>query len=242
MWFRGVHFAYRRRTVFSGLGVCFEPGRTVLLGPNGAGKSTLLSLGAGAMSPARGEVGIGLGDKRSSAGVGELRRACGLMPQDIAAVGGLRVREQVAYAGWCKGLSRAGAWRVAGETLSVTGLEDLADRRVGTLSGGERRRVGLAAAISHQPPVLLLDEPTAALDPVQRSRFRSILTSVACETIVVSTHQVDDLHELYDRVVVLFEGRVVFDGTLNEFHELAPRGVGDGREHAELCYAAAVGG
>ncbi|MCD0450229.1 ATP-binding cassette domain-containing protein [Actinocorallia sp. API 0066] len=196
----------------------FAEGTTVLLGPNGAGKSTLLGLAASFHAPAAGKVsfmGVSAGERRARS---EYRRRVGWMPQHVAPVAGLTVREQVSYAGWLKGMSRRAAWDGALEALAAVGLGGLAERSAGRLSGGQLRRVGLAQALVHRAEALLLDEPTAGLDPRQRETFRDVLGQVAERAhLVVSTHQTEDLTALYASVVVLDRGRPVFTGPTDAF-------------------------
>lgn len=217
-----ISFTYRRGRppVIEGLSWSPRPGRTVLLGPNGAGKSTLLALGARALLPTVGSVRVG---------------DVGWMPQRVAAVAGLRVREQVAYAGWLHGMPRREALAGADVALDRVGLADRAGARVSELSGGQLRRVGLAEALVVDPDVLLLDEPTSGLDPQQRARFRSVLQGLPSgRSVVVSTHQVDDLGDLFEHVVVLLDGRIAFDGSLEEF--LAPADGQSETRRAEEAY------
>ncbi|AGJ78224.1 ABC transporter, ATP-binding protein [Cutibacterium avidum 44067] len=112
------------------------------------------------------------------------------------------------------------------EVLAAVNLSDKASSRVSRLSGGQLRRVGLAQALVANPQVLLLDEPTAGLDPAQRHSFREVLKSVPSEdqVVVVSTHLVDDIEDLYDHVVVMNEGCVIFTGTPDEFINLSKPG------------------
>ncbi len=164
------------------------------------------------------------------------------MPQSIVPVTGLTVREQVAYHGWLKGMSRAQAWKDSGEALRQANLTDLADRPSGKLSGGQLRRVGLAQTIVHRPSVLLLDEPTAGLDPAQRSAFREILNGLAVgDTVLVSTHQTSDLSGLFDSVVVLNEGRSPFTGSADAFLARATGGGDSLERRAESAYASVLG-
>lgn len=223
--FHGVTFRYSRRSapVLRGFTWQLPLGRTVLLGPNGAGKSTLLSLAADALRPQAGEIHIGSLNPARRRDRSEYRRAVGWMPQQVRAVPGLGVREQVAYSAWLKGLSTAESWIRAEAALEQVDLLPLASRRTSQLSGGQLRRVGLAQVLAHDAEMLLLDEPTAGLDPAQRARFRKVLGGIGTDRpVVVSTHQVDDLDELYDSVVVLDDGAIRFEGSLASFMSLAP--------------------
>ncbi|MCI1746711.1 MAG: ATP-binding cassette domain-containing protein [Acidipropionibacterium sp.] len=227
----GLDFAYSSTPVLRSLSCRFDGGRTVLLGPNGAGKSTLFSLLSGVLTARSGAILLPGADNAASRR--ELRSRVGIMLQAIAPVPGLTVAEQVAYAGWLAGLSAKRAARRAGEVLEQVDLAGKADAKAGKLSGGQLRRVGLAQAIVAEPEVLLLDEPTAGLDPAQRLRFRSVLHSIPGDRVtVVSTHQVDDITELYDVVVVIEAGQMRFTGTPEEFLALAD----PGSSQAERAY------
>lgn len=213
-------------------------GCTVILGPNGAGKTTLLSLAATALRPQRGSVRFGAFDTTHRGDVQSLRRIVGWMPQLARAIPGLTAHEQVAYAGWLKGMTRTAAWIAAATALEQVALSAEADRRTSQLSGGQQRRVGLAQLLVHDAGVLLLDEPTAGLDPRQRGRFRDTLRAIATDRpVLVSTHQVDDLSDLFDTVVVLDRGRITFEGTVEDFMALAPA---DSPHPAEAAYATLI--
>jgi len=241
--FRGITFRYWRSAspVLDEFSWDVPMGRTVLLGPNGAGKTTLLSIGADLLRPKRGQVLLGNLNPRRRTQRGQYRRAVGWMPQQIRAVPGLTAREQVAYAGWLKGLSRSGAWESAAQALDRVGLRNLMDRKASELSGGQLRRVGLAQVLVHSPSVMLLDEPSVGLDPAQRARFREILYELPPDVpVVVSTHQVDDLSELFNTVVVLESGKLRFTGTVEDFMSLATSNL-DGR-NAEIAYSKVING
>ncbi|QIB44953.1 ATP-binding cassette domain-containing protein [Streptomyces aureoverticillatus] len=236
-------FAYRRGgTVLNRLSLTFDSGCTVLLGPNGAGKSTLLGIAATALAPQKGQVSLGGLTPDSSAHAKAYRRRVGWLPQQVRPVAGLKLREQVAYAGWLKGMSRRAAWDAAGPALDRVGLGELSGRTGRQLSGGQLRRLGIAQTLVHQAEVVLLDEPTAGLDPHQRGVFRDLIGDLAHETsFVVSTHQTEDLAEIFDSVVVLDRGNVRFQGSVPEFLGTAPADAAPGRL-AEAAYAGFVRG
>lgn len=240
--FEDVTFSYRRSgAVFDRLTLSFDERVTVLLGPNGAGKTTLLGIGASVLRPHSGRVcldGHTPADRRS---LGAYRRQVAWIPQHVTAVPGLRVREQVAYCGWLKGLSRSEAWERSLRALERVELDSLAERASNRLSGGQQRRMAIAQALVHDASWVLMDEPTAGLDPGQRQVFRRLIAELR-ETarIVVSTHQTDDLDALFDHVVLLAGGRVHHDGGLQGFLRLAPDGTPEPKR-AELAYSRYVG-
>ncbi|WP_242908378.1 ATP-binding cassette domain-containing protein [Actinomadura terrae] len=219
-------FGYGRGVdVLSDLSIALPAGTTVLLGPNGAGKSTLLAILASRYTPHAGNVSYKGLDPARRRDRTRYRQLVGWMPQGIQAIPGLTVREQVSYAGWLKGMSRSAAWRNSMAALERVSLASLADRRSNRLSGGQLRRVGLAQTLIHDARVLLLDEPTAGLDPHQRERFRNIIGAIAQERdVIVSTHQTEDLTDIYDSVVVLDAGTVRYAGATAGFLALAGQG------------------
>ncbi|HET7415178.1 MAG TPA: ATP-binding cassette domain-containing protein [Arthrobacter sp.] len=241
-----VDFRYRRspRWVFRGLSWEIPSGRrTVLLGPNGAGKSTLLRVLAGIEKPRNGEVVIDGKEVRA-----RTRRRADIpqvawMPQEMTAIRGLTVVEQVAYAAWLSGMPERMARVRAAVAVEQVHLDDKATHRARTLSGGQLRRLGLAEALVVDADYLLLDEPTAGLDPAQRQNFRDILSGLSLPGLVVSTHQTDDIAELFDHVTVLADGAIPFDGSVGEFRALAASTDGPGRASTEeRAFASLVGG
>jgi len=220
----GPRYPWRpARSVFSHFNWEAPAGRTVLLGPNGAGKTTLLSLAATSLQPQAGEIRFnGLSASRDERA---LREVVGLMPQAVLPIPGLTAQEQVAYAGWLQGLDRGSAASGASAALSRVGLQTEAGTLVSSLSGGQRRRVGLAQVLVRSAELLLLDEPSAGLDPAQRSQFRDLVAGLPSEVqVLISTHQVDDLSDLFDTVVVLDGGAVRYQGSPAQFMALAPSG------------------
>ncbi|WP_334123063.1 ATP-binding cassette domain-containing protein [Glutamicibacter sp.] len=231
--------------ILQNLNVTFMPGRTALLGPNGAGKSTLMSLMASVNSPSAGTVELSTprGKRISSRQLSKYRRSVAWLPQDFAPVSGLSVLEHVWYAGWLKGMSRSAVKEAAPTALASVGLEALSAKKATELSGGQQRRLGIAGALIHRASVVLLDEPTAGLDPGQRDRFRQILASLDDDQItVVSTHQTEDIDGSFDHVVVLVDGAVRFSGTVGDFMAVAPSSAVDPRDRVRLAYATFVEG
>lgn len=217
-----VFFGYGRRRVFSSLDVSISPGITGLLGPNGAGKSTLLSLIGTRRAVASGRVAVLGEDVTTFAGRAAIRPLIGFLDQRYPLVGSMRVIDTVAYAAWAQGLSRKNSYPAAEDSLCLMDIEDLSRRRVRSLSGGQRQRVGLAASIAHRPRLLLLDEPTAGLDPEVRMALRKTLKTMSAEcSIMLSTHLVDDVLAVCDRIVVLDRGRILFAGDPRAVEALA---------------------
>lgn len=227
--FEDVSVRLSRRGVLRGL--TWSPpgrGRTLLLGRNGAGKTTTLRVASGELRPGGGRVL--LDDQVVSRP--RLRRMVALMPQTISSVPGLSVIDQVAFAGWLGGLSERDARKSAAQALAQVDLVELQDQSASRLSGGELRRVGLAEVLVRPSGVLLLDEPTAGLDPAQRARFRGLLLQIE-RPIIVSTHQLDDVDTTFDQVAVIDAGTVIFTGTMEAFLD-----VGEGSQDARRAEGA----
>ncbi|MEY3407300.1 MAG: hypothetical protein RL038_361 [Actinomycetota bacterium] len=212
-----------RHRVFEGLSGSFSTGKWCLLGPNGAGKSTLMSAAAGFLPTKSGSFQIDnvtLSKHRS-----EYLKQVGWMPQEINTVGGLTVLEYIEYAGWLKGVSKPQLKPRALEVAEAVDLTKLLNRKSNKLSGGETKRLGLAAALIHNPSVLLLDEPTAGMDPIQRRNFfRVIETLPESTTVLVSTHEIHELDSNYTHLAVLSRGRFVFSGPIDLFLQAGQNG------------------
>lgn len=209
-----VTFRYGRKIALREVSFDLGVGATVLLGRNGAGKTTLIATLVGAARPAGGRVcldgrEIGAGPRGR-----DVLRDIGWLPQSFGHPPRMTVREFVAYAGWLKQVPRHRLGSRVPEVLSAVGLADNAGQNLGTLSGGQLRRAGLAAAIVAEPAVLVLDEPTAGLDPEQRDEFHSLIRDLRGRTVVlVATHLLEDVEALAQRIVVLDGGRVLWSGT-----------------------------
>jgi len=183
-----------------------------LLGPNGAGKSSLMRILATVTRPSSGQVTWNDTDivRRPR----ELRGVLGYLPQDFGVYPNLSAREFLAYLAAVKGLARRSAAARIDELLELVNLTDTGRRPIGRFSGGMRQRVGIAQALLNDPKLLIVDEPTAGLDPEERVRFRNLLGDLAADRIVIlSTHIVSDVEAVADDIAILTDGRLRYRGT-----------------------------
>jgi ABC-type multidrug transport system ATPase subunit len=196
----------------SELSLDLGPGILGLLGPNGAGKSTLMRILATLARPTAGKVTWNGAD--IAAEPNALRVALGYLPQDFGVYSALSAREFLAFLAAVKGLSGAVAGERVDSCLSLVGLNEVADRRLGEFSGGMRQRVGIAQALLNDPSLLIVDEPTVGLDPEERMRFRHLLTDLAGQRLVIlSTHIVSDVEASATALAVMSKGQLRFHGT-----------------------------
>ena len=218
----GVGKAFGRTRALDAVELELQPGITGLLGPNGAGKTTLLRILATVLAPDTGRVQL-LGLAPHDAGERlAIRRRLGYLPQDAGLHRGFTAFEFVDYVAILKEMTDSDSRHAeVRRVLDLVDLGDVRGRKIKTLSGGMRRRVALAQALLGEPDLLLLDEPTAGLDPEQRLRFRELVSAAPHQTVVISTHQTEDVAALCARVVVLDHGRVRFDGTPRDLAHLA---------------------
>jgi ABC-2 type transport system ATP-binding protein len=209
-WY-GNHHALRDVTLR------LEEGRIGLLGPNGAGKSTLLKILLGLLPPSSGS-GRVLDHELRGDGTA-LRRAIGYMPEADALLPGMRGADYVALAGELYGMPRKQARRRAHEVLTCLDLGEARYRLLEEYSTGMKQRLKLAQALVHDPPVLLLDEPTSGMDPAGRGAMLDLLVSLGRDhgkSILLSTHLLGDVDRVCDRVVILDQGRVLCQGAVDE--------------------------
>jgi len=211
----GVVKRYGRRTVLEGVSCTVPPGITGLVGPNGAGKSTLVRSILGLVRLAAGTAHVfGIDPAHDPRRV---RRLVGVVPEDECTVPGLAAVEMVRYAARLSGLPGTEALRRAHEVLDWCDAGQERYRAIETLSVGMRQKVAFAAAIVHDPPLVILDEPTNGLDPLERQAMLGRLTTLARDhgkTVFVSTHVLRDVQAICDRVIVLAGGRVRLEGAL----------------------------
>lgn len=212
----GLSKTYADGTVaLSGVSLTLGQGMLGLLGPNGAGKTTFLSILVLALEPSSGRrVYDGLDAARAPLR-GAIRKRIGYLPQDYRPLPHLTGEEYLLHVARLRGI-RIGMARVR-ELLAGVGLSDAARRASGTYSGGMQRRLGIAQAILHEPRLLVVDEPTAGLDPEERIRFRGLISEVSESTaVLLSTHIVEDVEATCPRLVVVGRGRLLFDGSPTE--------------------------
>jgi ABC-2 type transport system ATP-binding protein len=214
----GITKRYRGTTALDDVGLSLYPGITGLLGPNGAGKTTLLRILATVLAPDAGDVRLLGRSPVSGEALAEIRRRLGYLPQEMGFPRGFTGFAFVDYLAVLKEwTARDARHEEVRRVLDLVDLGDEATRRLRALSGGQRRRVGLAQALLGAPDLLLLDEPTTGVDPGQRVSLRQVLSTAGeRSTIVLSTHQTEDVAALCDRVVVLDRGRVLHDGGVRE--------------------------
>lgn len=188
------------------------PGVTGLLGANGAGKTTLMRMVCDVLRPTGGQI---LLDGRDAAELGdEYRSLLGYLPQDFGYYPDFTALDFMRYMATLKGFSSRDGRERSMRLLEEVGLADDARRKVRTFSGGMRQRLGIAQAMINEPAILVLDEPTAGLDPKERVRFRNLIAGFAQDKIVVlSTHIVSDVEFIANRILVMRQGSFVMDGT-----------------------------
>ena len=208
------------RTVnaLNGLDLEIGAGMFGLLGPNGAGKTTLMRILAGIVSASRGLVVVNGHDMSSDKGKTAVKSMLGYLPQELGMYNELSARQFVDYMAILKGLDEPKHRRDQVEAvLKMVGLSDEADRKIKGFSGGMKRRVGIAQALVNDPKILIVDEPTAGLDPEERIRFRNLLVNLAADrTVLLSTHIVEDIGQTCRDLAILSHGKVLFRGSPQE--------------------------
>lgn len=243
---RGVTKRFGATVALAGADLELAPGVTGLLGPNGAGKTTLLRIIATVLAPDDGDLAVLGHDPATADGRLQIRRRLGYLPQEPGYHQGFSAFDFVDYVAilkeWADRRARHDEVR---RVLSLVGLEPVMHKKIRQLSGGMRRRVGIAQALLGSPDLLVFDEPTAGLDPEQRLRFRELLSAHAERAaVLLSTHQTDDVAALCQRVVVLLDGVIRFEGAPRQLAALAAGKVwmaGERDPRARLSWVTAEG-
>lgn len=191
-----------------------------LLGANGAGKTTLMRMICTVLNPTAGDI---LFDGHSIDVLGE--RYCdilGYLPQDFGYYPDFTARDFMLYMASLKGIKNRAAHRRTDELLHLVGLSDVATHKIRSFSGGMKQRLGIAQAVLNNPKILILDEPTAGLDPKERIRFRNLISDLAKDKIVLlSTHIVSDIESIADQILMMKKGKLILSGTTADITQQA---------------------
>ena len=214
--FENISKLYGDFPALSGINLSLETGVYGLLGPNGAGKTTLMRIMTDLLKPSTGRV---LLDGKDIAVLGaDFRRRLGYLPQDFGFYPNYTAEQYLLYIARLKGLTRFEAKKQTGDLLEMVGLYEKRNQKMKGLSGGQRQRVGIAQALLGDPDILVLDEPTAGLDPEERIRFRGIISNLSRQkTVLLSTHIVSDLEAVANEMILLKKGQVL---TVQKPHDL----------------------
>lgn len=192
------------------ISLTLKPGVTGLLGANGAGKTTLMRMLCGILRPTSGSISLD-GLDVSTEGY---RAVLGYLPQDFGYYPSFSALDFLLYLGALKGMERKQAKERSLELLEVVGLGEVARKKIRTFSGGMKQRLGIAQALLNRPKLLILDEPTAGLDPKERVRFRTLIQEQGKDSIVLlSTHIVSDVEHIAGRILMVKDGQLIYDGS-----------------------------
>jgi ABC-2 type transport system ATP-binding protein len=220
---KALRKSYGKVVALDGVSLRAGEGETVgLLGPNGAGKTTTVSIIAGLLRPDSGDVLIGGSPLRGD--TDPIKRKIGLVPQDIALYDELPALDNLFLFAALYNLDHATANRAIADALDLVGLANRGRDKVGTFSGGMKRRLNLAAALLHDPQILLLDEPTVGVDPQSRNAIFDNLETLKRrgKMLIYTTHYMEEAERLCDRIIIIDHGKVIADDTLAGLHRMLP--------------------
>lgn len=213
---------YKNKIAVDRISVKLQKGVYGLLGANGAGKTTLMRIICGILKPTSGTIsfdGIDVSEEN-------YRSILGYLPQDFGYYPEFTGMDFLLYMAALKGMGKAQAKRKSEELLELVSLQDVAKKKIKTYSGGMKQRLGIAQALLNQPKLLVLDEPTAGLDPKERVRFRNLIADLGKENIVLlSTHIVSDIEQIAERILMMKDGQLIYqdkwddsNGSLEDFY------------------------
>ena len=205
---RGLTKQYKDKCAVNRVNLRLTEGINGLLGANGAGKTTLMRMLCGILKPTTGSIALDGVDVSSE----DYRAVLGYLPQDFGYYPDFTGLDFLLYLAALKGLSRSHAKRKAKELLELVSLKDAGKKKIKTYSGGMKQRLGIAQALLNDPSLLIVDEPTAGLDPKERVRFRKLIAGLGQDTIVLlSTHIVSDVEKIAGHMLMMSEGKIIFD-------------------------------
>ena len=203
---------YKNKIAVDRMSFTLARGVTGLLGANGAGKTTLMRILCGILVPDSGTVTCDGMDVETE----EYREMLGYLPQEFGYYPEFSGRDFLLYMSAVKGMRKKEALKKTEELIELVGLKDAGRKKVRTYSGGMKQRLGIAQALLNDPQILIMDEPTAGLDPQERIRFRNLIAAIGKDRIVLlSTHIVSDLEHIADRLMIMKEGRLLWQGEWN---------------------------
>lgn len=202
---------FKEKVAVNDVTLTLKPGVIGLLGANGAGKTTLMKTVCGVLKPTAGTITYNGLDSSEAA----YRDRLGYLPQDFSYYPNFTAKQYLTFMAALKGLDSEEAKKRIPALLKTVNLEDVQNKKIKTFSGGMKQRLGIAQAVLNNPSILVLDEPTAGLDPKERVRFRNLIAELGKDSIVIlSTHIVSDVEQIADRILMYRDGSVVFDGTV----------------------------
>ena len=200
---------YKNKIVVDRISVKLRQGVYGLLGANGAGKTTLMRMLCGILKPTSGTItfdGVDVSEE-------QYRAVLGYLPQDFGYYPEFTAMDFLLYLAALKGIPKVQAKRKANELLALVSLDDVGRKKIKTFSGGMKQRLGIAQALLNDPKLVILDEPTAGLDPKERVRFRNLIETLGKDSIVLlSTHIVSDIEHIADQVLMMKDGQLIFEG------------------------------
>ena len=207
---------YKNKIAVDRISLTLHQGVYGLLGANGAGKTTLMPMLSGILRPTSGTVMF----ENMDVSTEDYRKELGYLPQDFGYYPNFTGRDFLMYMAVLKGMTKSRAQKRCAKLLDEVGLKEMGDKKIKTYSGGMKKRLGIAQALLSHPRILILDEPTAGLDPKERVRFRDMIAALGKESIVIlSTHIVSDIEHIADRILLMKDGQIIFNGTQEEIGE-----------------------
>ena len=207
---------YKNKIAVDRISLTLHQGVYGLLGANGAGKTTLMRMLCGILRPTSGTVMF----ENMDVSTEDYRKELGYLPQDFGYYPNFTGRDFLMYMAVLNGMTKSRAQKRCAKLLDEVGLKEMGDKKIKTYSGGMKQRLGIAQALLSHPRILILDEPTAGLDPKERVRFRDMIAALGKESIVIlSTHIVSDIEHIADRILLMKDGQIIFNGTQEEIGE-----------------------